>query len=781
MISGQIGARVRIHPNQQKFPSKAVFRNRMSLSLDYGSDHAEEDTDDYNSPLASNFYKSLKILCPDSDEFVDKCTTVFYHGSSKRRSLKEGIKECILLGITYNQVSVVKCLMSILTSNYPEVDSNFTIKHSKFFPSYITPLFQACLVNNYRLVEMFLKLEHSLPEIHRLDCTCTDCTYEIYPSLVNAQRLDYYKAISSEAFLWYGTSDPLLSALKLIKELDKTASLDSANESTYINLSSNVRKFIKKVFTSTKTPVEVENLLSSVNGCDITYIDSVFPILSTYFEASLKEVFSDPNIVNVMQKKFVDSRTLFTRMINPYLYVTIDIFFYIVMLSMFDINFRGTPIQDEKFSRVPSGRFNINVIVIFYIYGLGLLTRIYYKCWRLGFKVAMIKWWTWFDIAISQLYLVSAYHYFAVVSEVASDGIYQINRRHWDPYGSSILCELTFAVGSIILIWRSFYILMRFKFIGLIVVCVAKCAKVIIQYSLIAGIIIVAFNAGFQIIFRPYSYNKSFKNGNIEEGEVSQMSYYENMWSTQKMLYWAIYGYFAPWEMSIVVGEAGPSNLDPPSVNHLLTQNVGECVGAIFYGILILSLLNLIVSMLVRTAEQALNESADEFKYEDSIIKFDAFYLGTAVPPPYNILYFIISFISWIVIAIKYRGNSNLFDGTYNPEMYKFRQKVAKQRYVKSGNSSSDEENEILEDYYNNMSQEKMNLVEIRNELTPKVHEMFLKLKKTYIQNRFSNNQDLNIKLLNSDDEVEKCLTRHLLYVVSSKNVIGIKIIFSLP
>ncbi|CEF64514.1 Short transient receptor potential channel 5 [Strongyloides ratti] len=764
MLRGQVGARLIAFSIGKKTSFKEEIGKHIIQSTDYRNDYVQENDGDYISPFASEFYKSLKILCPDCEEFVDKCTAVFFHGSGNYRNVKEGIKECILLGIFYNQISVVKCLLTILKSHYPDIDLNFTIENSQFFPPYITPLFQACLVNNYRLVELFLKLRHSLPKIHRLDCTCSNCTYEIYPALINVLRLDFYRAISSDAFLWYGTNDPLLSALKLLKELDKTSSLDPANEVTYQNLAINVRKFIKKLFTATKTPEEAKNLLSSINGCELSYIKSVFPIIGTYFEANVKDIFSDPNVVNVLQKKFIDSRTLFTRMANPRAYVIIDNFIYILMLILFEVNFRGTAFNNEKYSRIPSGRFDIGIPFLFYLYGLGLFVRIIYKCWRLGFKVAMIKWWTWFDFIISQFYIISAYHYCATVGELTNDGIYEINRRHWDPFGVSIICELTFAIGCIILIWRLFYILMKFKCIGLIVISVAKCAKVIIQYSFIAFIIIISFNAGIQLIFRPYSYNKSFKNGNINEGEISQMSYYEDVWTTQKMLYWSIYGYLAPWEMSIVVGEAGPSTIDPPTVEHKLTQNVGECVIAVFY---------------VRTAEQAIIEAADEFKYEDSIIKFDAFYLGTAVPPPYNILYFIVSFISWILITVKYHNNSNLFDGIYDPEIYKFRYKVAEQEYIKLENSSSDEENELIEGD-NDLNSKEKSLHQIRNELTPKVFKMFTNLKKIYLKSRFLDKPYFNIPLDNDnpDKEIEEYLGRHLLYVFTLKALYQ-RIIFS--
>uniref|UniRef100_A0A0N4ZX83 TRP_2 domain-containing protein n=1 Tax=Parastrongyloides trichosuri TaxID=131310 RepID=A0A0N4ZX83_PARTI len=775
MLRGQVGGRIPIHPTSTKISGTVIQNVSKVAQIRYRNDYAtiENDDDAFHCPYAPLFHEQLKSICPDSNDFVEKSIAAFFHATTKKRPTKECLKDFILLAISNNQVTIAKCLISLIAKQFPDEGTNFTVAESLFFPSYMTPLLQACLTNNYRLVELFIKMKHTLPDIHRFDCNCATCKEEASDATKQAERLDVYKAYSSDAFLWYATNDPLFAALKLLKELEKASSSDQANEVTFQGLASNVRKFIKKIFNSVKAPNEAENLLSSLNGSQLAYVKTVFPIMSQYFESGIKDVFSDPHVVNVLHKKYISEKSLITGSLCPRLYVYFDNIIYVIILLLFEFSFRGNPYSSEKYSRFISGRVHPYIVVIFYFYALGLFLRIITKCWRLGFKVALIKWWTWFDIAISQFYLLSAYHYIALYGEMENDGIYEINRRHWDSIGTSVLCELSFAIGSVILVWRMFYILMNFRFIGFIVVSVAKCAKIIIQYATIAGIIIIAFNAGVQLIFRPYSHNKSFKNGDINEGEVTQMPYYEDAWTTQKMLYWAIYGYLAPWEMTIVVGEAGGSTNDPPTVNHPLTQNVGEILIAVFYGILILSLLNLIVSMLVRTAEQAINDAPDEFKYEDAIIKFDVFHLGTAVPPPCNLLTIIFAFCyRWSIFFYKLFRNTDFYDGSYNPDIYSFRTKIAYESYESSDVEGVGNEDDTSSD---GSSKGKKKRYKEKKTTILKAFPIFCRFKNRIMNTRnaeVQNNNERNVEGIEcerTDLEFERCIELHAHYVVSKK------------
>lgn len=73
------------------------------------------------------------------------------------------------------------------------------------------------------------------------------------------------------------------------------------------------------------------------------------------------------------------------------------------------------------------------------------------------------------------------------------------------------------------------------------------------------------------------------------------------MITTFRILYWAFYGYLGPWDYSLVVGNAGPQQVE---VNHWFTVLAGEVVVGIYHIAVILGLVNLMISFLVRTTDE---------------------------------------------------------------------------------------------------------------------------------------------------------------------------------
>lgn len=72
---------------------------------------------------------------------------------------------------------------------------------------------------------------------------------------------------------------------------------------------------------------------------------------------------------------------------------------------------------------------------------------------------------------------------------------------------------------------------------------------------------------------------------------------------TFRNLYWSFYGYLAPLDYKLIVGNAGP-NQEP--TEHFLTNYAGEITIATFHIAVIMTLLNLMISMLVKTADTVL-------------------------------------------------------------------------------------------------------------------------------------------------------------------------------
>ncbi|MCP9264366.1 Transient-receptor-potential-like protein [Dirofilaria immitis] len=101
-------------------------------------------------------------------------------------------------------------------------------------------------------------------------------------------------------------------------------------------------------------------------------------------------------------------------------------------------------------------------------------------------------------------------------------------------------------------------------------------------------------------------------------------------------LYWSFYGYLAPWDYKVIVGNAGP-NQEP--IEHPITNYAGEITVAAFHVTVVITLLNLMISMLVRRADNVLNNEDQEWKFTRCQIYAEYFEWFTAIPSPFNLIY----------------------------------------------------------------------------------------------------------------------------------------------
>ncbi|VDK72437.1 unnamed protein product [Onchocerca ochengi] len=134
-------------------------------------------------------------------------------------------------------------------------------------------------------------------------------------------------------------------------------------------------------------------------------------------------------------------------------------------------------------------------------------------------------------------------------------------------------------------------------------------------------------------MYQAYNENRVMdKDGNI----ITQRDTYSNIAITFRNLYWSFYGYLAPWDYKVIVGNAGPNQ---ESTEHPITNYAGEITIAAFHIAVVITLLNLMISMLVRRADKVLNNQDQEWKFTRCQIYAEYFEWFTAIPPPFNLIY----------------------------------------------------------------------------------------------------------------------------------------------
>ena len=110
--------------------------------------------------------------------------------------------------------------------------------------------------------------------------------------------------------------------------------------------------------------------------------------------------------------------------------------------------------------------------------------------------------------------------------------------------------------------------------------------------------------------------------------------------SSVRSLFWGFFGYLPYTDYTTIVGNAGP---DHHRTDHYITQIASELLVAVYYVVTVITLLNLMISLLVKKADEVLENEDVEWKFTRAHIYFEFFENSAAVPPPFNIIFVLTS------------------------------------------------------------------------------------------------------------------------------------------
>uniref|UniRef100_A0A1I7XKN7 Ion_trans domain-containing protein n=1 Tax=Heterorhabditis bacteriophora TaxID=37862 RepID=A0A1I7XKN7_HETBA len=206
--------------------------------------------------------------------------------------------------------------------------------------------------------------------------------------------------------------------------------------------------------------------------------------------------------------------------------------------------------------------------------------------------------------------------------------IIRFAKSSWDYF---LLYDIFLCTGCILAIWKIFYFFQLIKGLGGSVISVGRCISTVYNYLIVMGVIMFSFAVGINLLVQPYL-------GNVEtrDGVTKTMgSHFKDIGFTFRNLYWAFYGYLDPQLYPLIVGNSGPNQIP---VDHFITSFAIECIISLYHGIIIVTLLNLMVSLLVKKADEVLENEESEFKYTRIVIYSEFLDWSSAVPPPFNLL-----------------------------------------------------------------------------------------------------------------------------------------------
>ncbi|CDW58832.1 Ank and TRP 2 domain containing protein [Trichuris trichiura] len=181
----------------------------------------------------------------------------------------------------------------------------------------------------------------------------------------------------------------------------------------------------------------------------------------------------------------------------------------------------------------------------------------------------------------------------------------------------------------------------------------------ILTFLLLFFVVIGSFALGLNFLIEHYKYNVAVRDGQI----VEQPFFMTSIKDALRYLYWAWFGYLDPERLEVIVGNYDPQGYES---KHTIIQYAAEFLSALYYIILVVSLLNLMISIMATTAQSAIDNSKTEWQFVCCLLWSEYFGDCRALPPPICLPYLFLKGIIWVAEKLFTNVRASLTSVTFN-------------------------------------------------------------------------------------------------------------------
>ncbi|KAK0414347.1 hypothetical protein QR680_007279 [Steinernema hermaphroditum] len=499
---------------------------------------------------------------------------------------------------------------------------------------------------------------HDIDLPHRADCVCDMCYKTANLVSANIRRLDTYRALSSEAFLWLSTSEPMLAAIQLSRDLQTCESTETQHKDIYQKLQQNVQNFATSLVQNCWNMEEVDVLLQQPDGSSISDAHLPYPRVRLALDGEMRQLTANLNVQMGIENKWHGEWRDYGKnaMYDAGRMLCHTVFFPI--LALLHAVSAGRLVQSfnypvARFASYATSYFSfLAAIVVLRIVTAFTTTQhertVLSNMWeflefsRRGIERYYEMWWRWFDLMMLGLFFCAMMTWIATWYTVAIDGLPTLRRWHWIEYDVHLLFDIFYGGACIMAFWRVFYFVQLYRFVGSTVISIGKCVSKIYYYFIIMIVVLTSFAIGVNMILEPYSRNRQFLIDGLPDETEKSPDRFMDLVQSARFLFWSFFGYLSPDDYKPIVGHVGP---DYERTRHRITRNSAEIAMSMYHIVMITTLLNLMVSLLVKTADEVLDNEDVEWKYTKVHIYYEFFEPGSSVPPPFNLIFMLSSFI----------------------------------------------------------------------------------------------------------------------------------------
>ncbi|CDW55143.1 Short transient receptor potential channel 5 [Trichuris trichiura] len=419
--------------------------------------------------------------------------------------------------------------------------------------------------------------------------------------------------------------DPVRRAFKLAKSLERCKNNDPINADLYEKMAQHAGQLAIAFLNCCETDDEVSLIFKQTDGLSSdVYAD--LPCIRLAVDTKQKEFLSDPICLKIIKKHWMGGwndwsivskeiktyRILYHTLLYPltsvlyvlsngdlgssYDYPVARFVSFVTSYLMFLLCLLVfTQHQEARNLRGPPDT-TIKTFLLYYIWSYigGMCVVLWTDMNRRRWRNLFGAWWRWFDFVQMMTYGLAywAFHLSEALMEFQDEPY--VHRIHWDPRHPTLVFEILFTCAAIMSSWRIFYFLQLQRTLG----------------PLVVTLMLILFS----------------------------------MLRAMKYLYWAWYGYLDPERLEEILGKHGER---AGTMFHLSLHSLGELFCATYYVVLVVSLLNVMISMMASSAGTILKRRHLEWNYVRCQVWCEFSEDIRAVPPPICLLQLAVNMPTW--------------------------------------------------------------------------------------------------------------------------------------
>ncbi|XP_070196707.1 transient-receptor-potential-like protein [Littorina saxatilis] len=546
----------------------------------------------------------------------------------------------------------------------------------------ISPIILAAHCNQFEILQLLLLHGANIARPHQLSCSCKRCQAQVHADSLRHSllRINTYRALASPAWISLTSPDPILTAFELSWELHKLALRENEFKDSYIQLSSQCKKYACDLLEQCRSSEEVIAVLNKVNANDmeeeemdtdkltlsrlklaIKYDQKQFVahshcqqlLTSIWYEGlpgwrkrngvmkfliCIGLIFILP-FMAIYYLVFPRSKIgqLLRSPFMKFLYHTASFVMFLFLLICASTDIVAVMPQREKM-RGPNPS-QLEWLIVLWVSGF-----VWAECkqlWEEGLRAYVRQWWNWLDFIMLSLYLATFALRIVGFFQIES-GVYgprKMARKDWPTNDPTLISEGLFAIANVFSFARIIYLFQANQHLGPLQISLGCMLIDVAKFLFIFFLVLTSFACGLNQLYWYYK-------------ESSDQDVFFTLFASYITLFWAMFSLTPPSSIEIKDGQK-------------FTQTVAELLFIAYHGMAIILLLNMLIAMMSNSFQDIENHADMEWKFSRSKLWMGYFDEGSTLPPPFNLIispksmYYLVKALERICRELLCRKNKN--------------------------------------------------------------------------------------------------------------------------